>query len=110
MSAVVSGLDGHKEYTYATIMDQEGGIVARDGMPNEEIPAFLKPHGVERVAMEATIGIAPIYWKLVEQGYDVLVSHATNTSKGNSSISPDRYSIGSSRVLAFLSLVTTLLL
>ena len=75
MSSVVSGLDVHKEYTYATILDPEGGIVARGRMPNWEVPTFLKPHGVERVAIEATIDIAPIYRKLVEQGYDVLVSH-----------------------------------
>jgi hypothetical protein len=30
-------------------------------MSNEEVLAFLKPYRVERVAMEATTGIAPLY-------------------------------------------------
>jgi len=48
-------------------------------MPNEEVPAFLKPYRVERVAMEATTSIAPLYRQLVEEGYDVLVSHPKKT-------------------------------
>ncbi len=44
-------------------------------MPNEEVPAFLEPHWVEKVTMEAPTSIAPLYLRLVEEGYDVLVSH-----------------------------------
>ena len=48
MSAIVSGLDVHKEYTYATILGQGGEKLAQGRMPNEEVPAFLKPYRVER--------------------------------------------------------------
>ena len=48
-------------------------------MPNEEVPDFLKPYQVERVAMEATPSIAPLYRKLTEEGYDVTVSHPKKT-------------------------------
>jgi hypothetical protein len=39
-------------------------------MPNEEVRAFLKPYRVDRVAMEATTGIAPLYRRIVEEGYN----------------------------------------
>ena len=48
-------------------------------MPNDEVPAFLKPYRVERVAMEATTSIAPLYRKLTEEVYDVFVSHPKKT-------------------------------
>jgi transposase len=79
MNVVVSGLDVHKEYTYATILGPDGEKLAQRRMPNEEVPAFLKPYRVERVAMEATTSIAPLYRRLVEEGYQVLVSHPKKT-------------------------------
>jgi transposase len=48
-------------------------------MPNEEVPGFLRPHGVERVAMEASTSIAPLYRRLTEEGYQVTVSHPRKT-------------------------------
>ncbi len=42
MSAVVSGLDVHKEYTYATILGLGGEKLAQRRMPNEEVPAFRR--------------------------------------------------------------------
>ena len=68
MSALVCGLDAHKESTYATILDPNGEIVTQKRMPNEEVPSFLKPHHVEKVAMEASTSIAPLYRKLVDEG------------------------------------------
>jgi hypothetical protein len=79
MSAIVSGLDVHKEYTYATILGPDGEKLAQGRMPNEKVPAFLKPYRVERVAMEATTSIAPLYRRLTEEGYDVTVSHPKKT-------------------------------
>jgi transposase len=79
MSALVCGLDVHKESTYATILDQDGEIVTQKRMPNEEVPDFLKPHPVERVAMEASTSIAPLYRRLVDEGYQVTVSHPRKT-------------------------------
>ena len=48
-------------------------------MSNEEVPAFLKPYRVDRVAMEASTSIAPLYRRHVEEGYDVIVSHPKKT-------------------------------
>lgn len=48
-------------------------------MPNEEAPAFLRPHPVEKVAMEASTSIAPLCRRLVDEGYQVTVSHPRKT-------------------------------
>jgi transposase len=66
-------------YTFPTIFDQDGEIVTQRRMPNEEVPDFLKPYGVEQVAMEATTNIAPLYRRLKQEEYDVLVSHPKKT-------------------------------
>lgn len=79
MSAVFCGLDVHKESTYATILDQDGEIITQKRMLNEEVPDFLRPHEVEKVAMEGSTSIAPLYRKLTERGYDVTVSHPKKT-------------------------------
>ena len=79
ISAFVCGLDVHKETTYATILGPEGEIVAQRRMHNEEVPTFLRPHPVERVAMEASTSIAPLYRRLTEEGYQVTVSHPRKT-------------------------------
>jgi len=54
MSAFVCGLDVHSESTYATILGPDGGVVAQKRVPNELVPEFLKPFGVERVGLEAS--------------------------------------------------------
>jgi hypothetical protein len=41
MSAVVCGLDVHKESTYATVLDRDGQVLIQRKMPNEDIPSFL---------------------------------------------------------------------
>ena len=79
MSAVFCGLDVHKESTYATILDQTGQVVTQRRMKNEEVPEFLEPLEVEKVAMEASTYIIPMYRKLVDEGYDVTVSHPKKT-------------------------------
>jgi len=79
MSAVFCGLDIHKESTYATVLDQTGQVVTQRRVKNEDVPEFLEPHKVNRVAMEAFTYIIPIYRKLVGEGYDVLVSHPKKT-------------------------------
>jgi len=79
MSALICGLDVHKESTYATILAPDGEIVTQRRMPNEEVPGFLRPHGVERVAIEASTSIAPLYRRLTEEGYRVIVSHPRET-------------------------------
>jgi transposase len=76
---VVRGLDVHKETTYATVLDRDGQVLVQRKMPNEDIPRFLEPIHPEKLAMEASTYIIPLYRKLVEQGYDVTVSHPKKT-------------------------------
>jgi transposase len=100
MSAYYCGLDVHKEYTYAMVLGPGGEIIAQQKMNNEELQHFLKPHQVKHVAMEATTAIAPIYRKLVEEGYHVHVSHPKETrSIAKARIKTDKTS---SRALAEL--------
>jgi transposase len=79
MSAVVCGLDVHKEFTYATVFDPNGQILVQRKMPNEDIPRFLEPIHPDKLAMEASTYIIPLYRKLVEKGYNVTVSHPKKT-------------------------------
>jgi len=79
MSAVVCGLDVHKESTYATVLDHNGQVIIQRKMPNEDIPRFLEPLHPDKLAMEASTYIIPLYRKLVEQGYTVTVSHPKKT-------------------------------
>jgi transposase len=54
-------------------------VVTQKRMRNSEVPGFLQPYPVERVAMEASTSIAPLYRRLVEEGYRVTVSHPRKT-------------------------------
>ena len=69
VGALVYGLDVYKESTYTKILDPDGEIVTQQSMPNEEVPAFLSPQEVEKVAMETSTSIQPLYRKLVEEGF-----------------------------------------
>lgn len=79
MNAFYCGLDVHKESTYATVLDSTGQVVAQKRMKNEEIPEFLGPLNVDRVAMEASTYIIPMYRRLAEEGYNLTVSHPKKT-------------------------------
>lgn len=78
MSAFV-GLDVHSEHTYATVLDQDGRVVAQERMLNEHVPTFLRLFDVERVGLEASTHVAPMYRALVGGGYRVQVSHPKKT-------------------------------
>jgi transposase len=93
-------LDVHKRYTYATILGPDGEILAQKKMDNEEVPGFLEPYPVERVAMETTTSIAPLYRRLEREGYDIHVAHPKKTRTiAKARIKTDRTS---SRALAEL--------
>jgi hypothetical protein len=51
MSAIVCGLDVHKDSTYATVMNHEGKIVNQTKMRNERVLSYLSGFKVDRVAM-----------------------------------------------------------
>jgi len=78
MSAFV-GLDVHKEKTFATVLDQDGRVVAQRRIMNEHVPDFLKLFNVERVGLEASTHVAPLYRALVKEGFQALVSHPKKT-------------------------------
>ena len=64
MSAFV-GLDVHSEKTFATVLDQDGQVVAQRRMINELVPSFLRLFNVEKVGLEASTYVAPLYRTLV---------------------------------------------
>jgi len=48
-------------------------------MPNEEVPDFLRPRDVKKVALEASTSMAPLYRKLVEERCNFTVSYPRKT-------------------------------
>jgi transposase len=79
MSALVCGLDVHKDSTYATILDPSGKIVSQMRMNNERVLSYLSRFNVDRVAMESSNQVASLYRQLVRKGYCVSVSHPKKT-------------------------------
>ena len=79
MSALVCGLDVHKDSTYATILNSEGKIVDQTRMENEKVASYLSQHKVGRVAMESSTAVAPLYRQLKKEGFDAVVSHPRKT-------------------------------
>ena len=79
MSALVCGLDVHKESTYATILDANGKIVNQRRMSNDRVVSYLSDYSIERIGMESSNQITPLYRMLTKNGYDVLVSHPKKT-------------------------------
>ena len=79
MSAMVCGLDVHKDSTYATILNLEGKIVNQTRMENERVLPYLSHFKVSKVGMESSNQIAPLFRQLTSKGYDVVVSHPKKT-------------------------------
>ena len=79
MNALYCGLDVHKESTYATVINVFGEVLTQRRMKNEEIPDFLEPLQVEKIAMEASTYIMPLYRQLTGKGYNITVSHPKRT-------------------------------
>ena len=79
MNALYCGLDVHKESTYTTVINVFGEVLTQKRMKNDEIPEFLEPLQVEKVAMEASTYIMPLYRQLTGKGYDITVSHPKRT-------------------------------
>jgi len=79
INTLFCGMDVHKESTYATIINIFGEVQTQKRMKNEEIPEFIEPYRVEKVAMEALTYITPLHRELSEQGYNITVSHPRKT-------------------------------
>jgi transposase len=79
MSAYFCGLDVHKDSTYATIMSCDGKIVSQRRMVNDRILSYLSDYQINRIGMEASNQVVPLYRQLRKNGYDVSVSHPKKT-------------------------------
>jgi transposase len=79
MSALVCGLDVHKDSTYATILNSEGKTMDQTRMENEKVSAYLSRFNVAKVAMESSTQVAPFFRQLKGEGFDVVVSHLKKT-------------------------------
>jgi transposase len=79
MSALVCGLDVHRDSTYATILNANGKIVNQKRMSNSLVPSYLSDFKIDRIGMESSNQIVPLYRLLTKKGYDVSVSHPKKT-------------------------------
>jgi transposase len=79
MSSLVCGLDVHKDSVYATVMNYGGKVIERRKLSNDEVAGFLNHYPIDRVAMESSTAIVPIYRALRGRGYEILVSHPKKT-------------------------------
>jgi transposase len=78
MSAYV-GLDVHKDWSFATVLDQTGRVVVRRKLANEHVPSFLEEFNVEKVGLESSTYVVPLYRALVDRGFRVEVGHPKKT-------------------------------
>jgi transposase len=76
MSAYI-GLDVHKDWTFATVLDQSGRVVAQRKLAN--VPSFLEKFNVEKIGLESSTYIVPLYRALVDRGFRVEVGHPKKT-------------------------------
>ena len=79
MSALVCGLDVHKESTYATILDANGKIVNQKRMSNSLVSSYISSFKIDKIGMESSNQIVPLYRQLTKDGYTVSVSHPKKT-------------------------------
>ena len=74
------GLDLHKRYVTACVLDRDGTVVARErrlGTSADVLLAWLAPLGAEvAIALEATLSWAWLHDRLTAAGYAVTVAHA----------------------------------
>jgi hypothetical protein len=79
MSALVCGLDVHKDSTYPTILNSEGKIIDQRRMEKDKVPSYPFDFKVQKVAMESSPAPAPLYRLLKKEGFNAVVSHPKKT-------------------------------
>jgi len=80
MSSFVCGLDIHRNSVFATVMSYGGEVIERRKLSDkDEVVSFLGRYPIDKVAMESSTSIVPIYRALRGKGYKVLVSHPKKT-------------------------------
>jgi hypothetical protein len=77
LSAYV-GLNIHKDWTFATVLDHTGRVVVRRKLENEHVPSFLQEFNVEKVGLESSTNV-PLYNALLDKGFMVEVGHPKKT-------------------------------
>jgi transposase len=60
-------------------MSYGGEVVEKRKLSNDEVPSFLDRYPIDKVAMESSTSIVPIYRALRGKGYNILVSHPKKT-------------------------------
>ncbi|MEM1589253.1 MAG: IS110 family transposase [Thermoproteota archaeon] len=73
------GLDVHKDWSFATVLDQTGRVVVQKRLENEHVPSFLENFNVLEIGLEASTHVAPLYRALVGKGFAVEVCHPKKT-------------------------------
>lgn len=48
-------------------------------MENSKVPTYLSHYGVQKVAMESSTAVAPMYRQLKKEGFDAVASHPKKT-------------------------------
>jgi len=69
----------HKDSTYATILDSNGKIVNQRRMGNDGVLSYLSSYRIDRIGMESSNQVAPLYRELTRKGYAVSVSNPKKT-------------------------------
>jgi len=64
MSALVCGLDVHRDSTYATILDACEKIVNQRRMGNDQVLSYLSGYQIYRIGVESSNQIVPLYRQL----------------------------------------------
>ena len=83
MSSLVCGLDIHKDSVYATMMSYGGKVVDRRRLSNDEVVGFPGRYPIDKVAMESSTSIVPVYRALRERVRDTrLASQTDQTHRG----------------------------
>jgi hypothetical protein len=84
-------LDIHKNSVYATVMSYGREVVEKRKLSSDEVVSYLSRYPIDKVAMQSSTSILPIYRKLREKGYTILVSHPKKTGRiAESRIKTDR--------------------
>jgi hypothetical protein len=78
MSAYI-GLDVHKNWSFATVLDQTSRVVARRKLANEHVPSFLEEFNVEKIGLESSTYVVPLYRALVHRALWLRLGHPKKT-------------------------------
>jgi hypothetical protein len=69
MSALICGLDMHKDSTYATILDSSGKIVSQIRMNSKKMLLYLSSFNVGRVGLEASNRVTQMYKQVASNAH-----------------------------------------